>query len=445
MTVQKADVGARATVSISLELAALVLAKCALSYLVLRAGFAQISDDDYSRTVIAEQFAHAPRLDPSGTSWLPFPFWVHGASMVAFGRSLATARATALVLGVAATMLVWWALHVRRVAGAAVIAFAAFALPWMAWLSVATVPEALTAGLASAGILGLSSPGPLVRRDLVFAHCILAACLCRYEAWPVAAISFAVVARRAWQEKQRGLGAAIATLLVLGPVGWLAWNSHANGDALHFLARVARFRKTSGLAGGSTLGQLRFYPGAVLRDQKEIAVLVAVAIGGVATRRDVRRTFALPLVACAAVVIFLIAGALNDGAPTHHPARALCITYPILVASAIGSVRAWTGGRNSVRGSWATSFALTFALVGLPWLSAERPGSSEAEDRAPQIARGLELRTRGAKRLVVTPCAYEHLALIAAYGAPEDVTIEAPQARVEGIPCTVIASDAHAP
>jgi hypothetical protein len=60
------------------DVAALCLLKAAIGAWLLARGFSHVSDDDYARTVIAEQFAHAPRLDPSGTSWLPLPFWVAG-------------------------------------------------------------------------------------------------------------------------------------------------------------------------------------------------------------------------------------------------------------------------------------------------------------------------------------------------------------------------------
>ena len=73
---------------------------------VLSRGFSHVSDDDYARVAIAELFAHAPTLDPSGTSWLPFPFWLTGAAMMAFGRSLGTASVVAggllVVVGVPA-------------------------------------------------------------------------------------------------------------------------------------------------------------------------------------------------------------------------------------------------------------------------------------------------------------------------------------------------------
>ena len=41
-----------------------------------------------ARVVIAEQWVHAPRLDPSGTSWLPAPFWLNGAAIAALVASL---------------------------------------------------------------------------------------------------------------------------------------------------------------------------------------------------------------------------------------------------------------------------------------------------------------------------------------------------------------------
>ena len=66
-----------------------------------------ISDDDYSRVVIAARFAAQPSLDPSGTSWLPLPFWLYGVPMALLGDSLTTARGVAFVVGVASAILVW--------------------------------------------------------------------------------------------------------------------------------------------------------------------------------------------------------------------------------------------------------------------------------------------------------------------------------------------------
>src|SRR4051794_3443153 len=53
----------------------LAVLRLALNLALGRAGLHALSDDDYARVAIAEAFAGAPRLDPSHTSWLPFPFW----------------------------------------------------------------------------------------------------------------------------------------------------------------------------------------------------------------------------------------------------------------------------------------------------------------------------------------------------------------------------------
>src|ERR1700720_407365 len=102
---------------VGFDLTLLFALKLAIGAWILHTGFTHVSDDDYARTVIAEQFAHAPRLDPSGTSWLPVPFWVEGLVMMAAGRSLAVARAVSVVLGaasVAAPYLAMRAVGMRR-------------------------------------------------------------------------------------------------------------------------------------------------------------------------------------------------------------------------------------------------------------------------------------------------------------------------------------------
>ena len=46
-----------------------------------------------------------------------------------------------------------------------------------------------------------------------------------------------------------------------------------------------------------------------------------------------------------------------------------------------------------------------------------------SELRDSQMQRGDKLKRDGAKKLEVTPCGYEHFALVAAYGEPENVTV----------------------
>src|SRR5208337_2113222 len=118
------------------------------------------SDDDYSRVVIAERFAHSPALDPSGTSWLPLPFWISGAAMMAFGRSLDVARAIAVALGAVSVAVPYAGMRVVGVARWPALAATALtmALPWSAWLGVATVPEAWTGALAAGAMVAMAEP-----------------------------------------------------------------------------------------------------------------------------------------------------------------------------------------------------------------------------------------------------------------------------------------------
>src|SRR5258708_3062804 len=111
----------------ALDLGILWTLKIVVGAWLLHLGFSHISDDDYARVVIAETFAHAPKLDPSGTSWLPFPFWLTGSVMMAFGRSLPVARALAFALGVISVAPVYLAaraIGISRVVATVAVAVA---------------------------------------------------------------------------------------------------------------------------------------------------------------------------------------------------------------------------------------------------------------------------------------------------------------------------------
>jgi hypothetical protein len=62
--------------------------------------------------------------------------------------------------------------------------------------------------------------------------------------------------------------------------------------------------------------------------------------------------------------------------------------------------------------TWTASLADAWRLY---------PARGDDERRDAQVARGVALR--GARALVVAPCAYEHFALLAAYEAPERVRV----------------------
>ena len=84
-----------------------VVVKALVGLAVLGSGFRAVSDDDFARVVLMQGFAHEPALDPTGTSWLPFPFWLNGAAMLLTGTSLTAARALAFAWGLLAALLLY--------------------------------------------------------------------------------------------------------------------------------------------------------------------------------------------------------------------------------------------------------------------------------------------------------------------------------------------------
>ncbi|HLK40156.1 MAG TPA: hypothetical protein VKU41_25550 [Polyangiaceae bacterium] len=425
----------------ALDAAALAALKLAVGAFVLRLGFSHVSDDDYARTVIAQHFARAPRWDPSATSWLPAPFWITGTVMSLAGRSLGVARAVALALGAASVAAPYGAM--RAVGTSRRCAFAATAvamlLPWNAWLGAATVPEAWTGALVAAAAIALAAPSARARTWAGAALSVAA--LSRYEAWPVCAVAGAICARRAL----RGGGrreVVNAVVAVAAPLVWMAWNAHAHGSATHFLARVSAFRQAAGAAALPLGDKLLGFPGALVEQTPEAAALGAVGIAGLAVGPSLRRRWAPAVCAAIAILVFLVAGDLRDGAPTHHAARALAPTWWILTGLGVETaVTAVTASRTPAQ---RTALALVLSATGAAWCASlparwrTAPGQSEWDRRDAQIARGQAMRARGVAGADITPCAFEHFALLAAWGEPERATIRPASRRPPTTDCPVV-------
>ncbi len=409
-------------VSDAIAAAALVGLKLAAMLLVVALGFSHVSDDDYSRTVIAQNFAHAPKLDPSGTSWLPLPFWISGTAMLVVGRSLSAARAIAWTLGALGALAPYFALrHLQFARVPSFVAAAVCALmPWSVWLAATTVPEGWTGPLVAAALLLAASDrtsGALAAGALLFASS-----LSRYETWPscaVVAIAFAWRMRTSDSRDRSRLLVAM-TLAAIGPLLWMAWNAYAHeGDPLHFFARVAAFRQHSDVGPRSIGDRVLEFPLALMAQFPLALVGLAVLVF---MRRPRARGF-IPIVAAAAIVAFLIVGDLKDGAPTHHPERALGGVATTLVALGVATLHRALTARTKL----LATLSLAVAIVAQAAYSVrDTPGTSDGERRDAQIARGRSLTTDPSMLLVVTPCQYEHFALIAATGAPERFTIESP-------------------
>jgi hypothetical protein len=430
--------GGSAPIPPAYDAAAVALLKAAVSAVVLATGFRAVSDDDFARVVIAEQWASAPRLDPSGTSWLPFPFWVSGAALLMLGRSLEVARGAALLFGVVAALVVYVAAHWitadRRSALAAAALAAVF--PWSARLGVATVPELPTAAFTLLAMAALVPPMDTADPDRVWARrrlwgslALLAATLSRYEAWPVAA-AFAWLSVHRARGKALASAASAALIALLGPAAWIAWNRHAHGDAFHFVARVTAYRKALGGAEPGALARLTAYPMAALREEPELFALLALALclafmPALAPMRERLRRFARPAALALFQIAALCVAMVNDGAPTHHPERVVLVAF-LLGALVVGDLavslsRAASPRQRRLLGIGAAVGVGLFAALIRPFLPRER-----FAPRADEIAAGRAARAlipEGAKVLIEV-VDHGHLAIVAAWSRPEDAVLD---------------------
>jgi hypothetical protein len=176
--------------------------------------------------------------------------------------------------------------------------------------------------------------------------------------------------------------------------------------------------------------KLATFPRAVVATSPAIAGLAALGATALFVDADVRARWTWPLASTLAILAFLVYGDARDGAPTHHPERAVIPIVWILAAFAADALRALArrvAWARPAREMWVVGAGVAGAVawsVTLPARWRDHPASTADESRDAQIARGLALAADpGVSRVAVTPCAYEHFALIAAFAAPERVDI----------------------
>lgn len=287
------------------------------------AGFDCISDDDYARVVLAQSFARSPALDPTGTSWLPAPFWIYGSFMRALGSSLFVAYSIAIFAAAfSGVLLIFAATFVgigRR--GALFCVALSLLLPLVPLLGAAPVPELPVAASIVFGLLLLASPQAPLRVWFLASVLLFLATLSRYEAW-VPSLIFSLSALSHTRYRPWLLLAAF--LASIGPILWILWNFHSYGHPFAFAHRVAAYREGLGIFHGYWWN----YPGALLREAP-----VALLLGGVLGWRI--RKMRWPLVGVTAQVFALMFAELRGGAPTHHPERALLGPMLVLVVISV--------------------------------------------------------------------------------------------------------------
>jgi hypothetical protein len=385
------------------------------------AGFRALSDDDYARITIAQRFAHSPSLDPTGTSWLPAPFWIYGAIFRCFGSTLGVARATAIAGALAATVLVYVA---ARLLGAPAFsallgaAFSALLAPYSAILGIAAVPEVPCAALLlfAVGTLARSEPGFRTLGSIA----LCAACLSRYEAWPVALVFAAYCTWDALRARTPALfGCAIVALAGAG--FWMILGHWEHGDPLFFVARVTAYRRALGGQESSLVHRLLEYPRLLVWEGLLLwpLLLIPAFLANKAQRRT-RLEAVRAVVALGALLAFLMLGSVREGVPTHHAARVL---LPLWFLASI------------VAGHWISRFALTAAArlrVGIVaafivWAVAFQEGLTLPQEgfaqRSAELDAGTQARRFTRQGLAIDTPDYGFFAVQAAFGSPSDTVV----------------------
>jgi len=372
-----------------------------------------ISDDDFARVVIAQKFAQNPKLDPSGTSWLPVPFYFDGLYMMARGATLQAAREAAGLRSVLSALLVFSAarrLGIQRLP-AILCAWLPFVWPSLNILTVATVPEYFTAALALraiAGVLTTNSPCGMVGALLA----LFLATLSRYEVW---ALAFALSAFVLLRRPRRAMW---SLSLLLGPLLWCLHGALHHNDAFFFVTRVANYKAALGEAHQPWTRVLLAYPRALVElEAFLVGASVAALLVLLGTRMRLKNGLWISAILGFQILALMLTG-LGNAAPTHHPERALILIW---LAMTFVPALAFTELKLRHGPTLKTWSVAGLALALGAYFQWQRPTSHYAE-RAAEVSIGETLRLAQASRpspTVLATSDYGYFAIEAAAGHPE--------------------------
>jgi len=412
------------------DLTIVVAAQLALCALVRMGGLCAISDDDYARVVIAQEFAHSPSWDPAGTSWLPLPFWVTGGALMIGDASLDQARLISLILSCLSAVTLYFSAALLGCRGyfRVIAAVGAASIPYAAFLAIATVPEYPTAAAIVFGASSLyrSQQGvevPDSRLRVLGALIVAGATASRYEAWPAA---LAVSAWNFWdfiQLKRQGRSPRIWLLVsaVVASCFLIIWPIHGavNHDhAFFFVNRVVDYKVALGEASSSLLSSALVYPLALILQEPELILATVLGSAGIfLARRGTATLSALlrPWSVIGMLVLVLIVSAIRGGAPTHHPERAL-LSFWLMLALSFAQLLS----NNPPLVIRASSLALLGAVLGvsLRWqgFSPREPFTQRKAEEA--MGRKLDSLLGQEAQVAILPPDFGYFAVMSAAGTP---------------------------
>jgi len=403
------------------ELALLFGARGLACVAAWRSGFRALSDDDYARLSIAQRFAQEPRFDPSGTSWLPAPFWTYGAAFRGFGTDLAIARTVAIVLSLAATILVYVAARVlgtSRLAALVAAVLGCVLVPYSTLLGVAALPEVPCAALLLFSAATLAVNQPALRA--LGGSSLFVACLSRYEAWPIA-LAFAAFCLWDAIRLRHATYLACALLALSGPASWLALGRINHGEAWFFVARVTAYRRALGGNDAPVWRRLLEYPWALIWNALGLCILFPIFLVMAQKAKTLDRPrYARCAVALLAMLVFLMVGSVRDGVPTHHAARVL---LPLWFFGCVVAGREFTRRANDAAGRRRVGVVVA-AISSLPLLEGVHlPNNEGFAERALELEAGKAARRETKLGLAIDTADYGYFAVQAGFGSPRGTSV----------------------
>ncbi len=379
--------------------AAAVVGRALLGVMRWEPGWSALTWDDFTRVVLAREWAQDPFLVIGDLVWLPLQTWVYGMAQWAVGDGFADspmvlAAVINTVAVVAASLLVGWSAW--RLFQSRLGAFFAFLVilfaPWGLFVSLSGLSEGLyylaVAGLV-AGLVGWLQSRSWIALALG-SLAVASATLLRYDGWTLAAAWAATVAawelgifprltgappasgsrwRPALRRHWRPVALAAAPLLV--PLWYVAVNYAQTGDPLHFARESARY--FSGAFGGTLfsdpLGRILYYPGALVRSAPLLGVLVAVGLVASRRKRPVRGlTFLVGLHFAMFYGTSLLSSAV--GAFSER----FMFAFILALAPLVGALPGLVGRLRPARAAIAVGIALAGLVVGVTVVrTADRP------------------------------------------------------------------------
>lgn len=363
-------------------LAAVFAAKAAITLALYALGFAGVSADEYSRSIAAMQWAHAPHLIVGKIAWLPFELYLDGTLLKIIPDPLWVPRATAFIASCLLLLFFYRLVRLLYAAAlpAAVSTLGLLVFPWYVWMGATPMLDEYYLAAICAGLLYAArwiiegKTGALYGAALAF---FLASGF-HYQAWMVlAVIDFAglwlLVRLLRAKDWRNATHLCVATILAHAYIAFTLTATYLDtGNPLAFIASHNKYTKW--FFHGyqvSRLQKLLYYPKLLIANVNPIFGVFALYGAALPAAARMRlRVHALPMLGVGVLAGYSLFNVWSVP-PAAAPDRFSLVFYLLLLPYAGRAFAALaarppggTGPAPSRRAAWPVVACLS---VGVLW------------------------------------------------------------------------------